>query len=92
MDLKIYLLIINLISILIFLLDKYFSKNNLRRISEFNLHFVEILGGVFGIIFMMYLIRHKNRKKSYFIITFLICFIWILFIFKGQNYIFSKFS
>ncbi len=74
----IYILIINLITILVFSLDKLFSKKDKFRISEFKLHLLEVLGGIFSIIFFFHIIKHKRRKVSYYFISYLILFIWVL--------------
>jgi len=74
----IYLVIINLASGLVFAYDKYLSTVNRRRIPEKTLHAMEILGGVFANLILMYTIRHKNRKFSYWIWTWLVLIMWIL--------------
>ena len=74
----IYLITINLISILTFSIDKSQAKNNKRRVPEKILHFLELLGGVFGIMVFMYVIHHKSSKWQYYIITYIILIIWIL--------------
>lgn len=75
-----YLFIINLFSSIVFIIDKKRAKNNKSRsrISENFLHLLELLGGVFIIIILMQIIRHKNRKLKYFWITYLILIIWII--------------
>lgn len=72
-----YLLIINIVSILVFAIDKVQAKNQKRRVPEKILHLLELLGGVFGIIVTMYLIHHKSSKWQYYIITFIILIAWI---------------
>lgn len=74
----IYLIIINIISILVFAIDKVQAKNQKQRISEKILHLLEALGGVFGIILTMYLIHHKSSKWQYYIVTFIILIAWVL--------------
>lgn len=74
----IYLITINLISILTFSIDKTQAKNNKRRVPEKILHLMELLGGVFGIMVFMYVIHHKSSKWQYYIITYIILIIWIL--------------
>ncbi|MDD2488643.1 MAG: DUF1294 domain-containing protein [Bacteroidales bacterium] len=74
----IYLITINLISILTFSIDKSQAKNNKRRVPEKILHFLELIGGVFGIMVFMYVIHHKSSKWQYYIITYIILIIWIL--------------
>ncbi|MDD4739855.1 MAG: DUF1294 domain-containing protein [Bacteroidales bacterium] len=73
-----YLLIINIVSILVFAIDKVQAKNQKQRIPEKILHLLEALGGVFGIILTMYVIHHKSSKWQYYIITFIILIAWIL--------------
>ncbi|AFM05608.1 putative membrane protein [Bernardetia litoralis DSM 6794] len=72
-----YLFLINIASGIIFWLDKRKAIQSKRRIKENTLHFYELLGGVFSILFLMYQIRHKNQKKGYFLITYLIALLWI---------------
>ena len=49
-----YLIFINIMGLLSMYLDKYFSKNNMYRISEKSLFFIAILGGSIGSIIGMY--------------------------------------
>jgi uncharacterized membrane protein YsdA (DUF1294 family) len=73
-----YLLIINIISIIVFYADKRNAINKKYRTAETKLHLFEMIGGVFIILPMLYTIKHKNRKSSYFSLTYLIFIIWIL--------------
>ncbi|MFZ4739827.1 MAG: DUF1294 domain-containing protein [Bacteroidales bacterium] len=73
-----YLITINILSAFIFFIDKKSAIIKRRRISEITLHFLELLGGIFGILIMMYLIHHKNKKASYFIVSYLILIIWLI--------------
>ena len=73
-----YLLVISIVAAITFAIDKRRARKQLRRVPENVLHAMELLGGVFIIIPMMYLIRHKNRKKSYFLITYLILVVWLV--------------
>ena len=75
--LLIYLLAVNLVASIFFISDKQRALHGRRRIPELVLHLLEALGGVFLVIPLMYIIRHKNRKISYFIITYLLFFAWI---------------
>lgn len=69
--------IIEVISACLFCFDKRAAIKHRRRIPEAVLHTMELIGGVFVILPLMYIIRHKNRKFSYFGITFLIFAAWI---------------
>lgn len=73
-----YLLIINFVSIIVFIVDKNNAKNCRRRVPEKTLHFLELLGGVFGILLFSKIIRHKSSKKSYYIITYIILIFWLV--------------
>ena len=73
-----YLLIINFVSIIVFIVDKNNSINNRRRVPEKTLHLLELLGGVFGILLFSKIIRHKSSKKSYYIITYIILIFWLV--------------
>ena len=78
-----YLFIISAISATFFIYDKYAAQKGKKRIPEKVLHFCEIAGGVFINLLLMYFIRHKNRKFSYYSITWIILVIWITIIYFG---------
>ena len=73
-----YIVIINLISSLLFIYDKNAAKSKQRRISEKTLHLFEFLGGVLINIVLMYTIKHKNSKFSYYFWTWIILIAWII--------------
>jgi len=73
-----YFLSINLISGLVFSIDKNAAKKGHRRVPERTLHMLEIMGGVFANIFLMFTIRHKNRKFSYWGWTMLVLIGWVV--------------
>lgn len=75
-----YLIIINLISGIVFFIDKQKSKKNKPRINEKTLHFLELIGGIFAILALMYLIKHKNRKLKYYILSWIILILWCIVI------------
>ena len=76
-----YLFIISAISATFFIYDKYAAKKGKTRISEKHLHFCEMAGGVFINMLLMYFIRHKNRKFSYYSITWVTLIAWITIIY-----------
>lgn len=59
-------------------LDKYFSKNNMYRISEKSLFFIAILGGSIGSIIGMYQFRHKTKHRQFTIGLPIILFIQLI--------------
>ena len=61
----IYFVIINLIAIFMFWLDKRSAKKHEWRISEKDLLIITALGGWFGSIYGMYKFRHKTKKKKF---------------------------
>jgi uncharacterized membrane protein YsdA (DUF1294 family) len=61
-NLGIFLLIINSVSLLVMSFDKAKSRHNQRRVSEKNLFLLALLGGGVGIYVAMYLFRHKTKK------------------------------
>lgn len=75
----IYLIIINLLASILFIADKRRAKKDKRRIPESILHLFELVGGIFAVIFLMFIIRHKNQKMSYKLISFVILALWIFF-------------
>lgn len=61
----IYLLIINALSFLLMLADKYKAKNNLWRIPEKTLFTAAALGGSIGSLLGMYMVRHKTQHLKF---------------------------
>ncbi|NLX62442.1 MAG: DUF1294 domain-containing protein [Tissierellia bacterium] len=81
----IYLLIINLITLIVFSLDKLKAKNNKWRISENILLLFSILGGSSGALVAMVLFKHKTNKLKFTIpipLTFIIHRILEIYIFN----------
>ncbi|MHB9140956.1 MAG: DUF1294 domain-containing protein [Paludibacter sp.] len=87
----IYFLSINLLSGIVFFIDKKKAINGSRRIPEFTLHLLELFGGVFANVFLMYAIRHKNRKFSYWVWTWILGIGWMITIYLLIKNIFSVF-
>ena len=61
----IYLIIINLITLLAMYIDKKKAKKAKRRISEKTLFTLVFLGGGIGGIVGMYAFRHKTKKMRF---------------------------
>jgi uncharacterized membrane protein YsdA (DUF1294 family) len=79
----IYLTAINFVSGCTFALDKRAAIKGYRRIPERTLHLLELLGGVFAIWLLMYLLHHKNRKFSYYAVTYLLLIGWVAVLVLG---------
>lgn len=79
-EIALYLLTINFVSGILFAYDKQAAKKNKLRIPEITLHVLELLGGVFTTILLMYILRHKNRKFSYWVWTWMLMSGWLIII------------
>ena len=63
--LVIYLMVINIITFIVFGLDKYKAVNGLWRIREIVLLGLSLIGGTIGGIFGMWLFHHKIRSPQF---------------------------
>ena len=77
----IYLIIINITSGILFSYDKQAARKDNRRVPERTLHFLELLGGVFTNVVLMYSIHHKNRKIRYYGVTWVVMIGWVVSIY-----------
>lgn len=75
-----YLIGINLITFIIYGLDKYSAVHKKYRVSEYSLYSLAIFGGGLGSIIGMRTFHHKTRKLLFWIVNILslIMWIWIL--------------
>lgn len=71
-----YLLIVNILSFVIYGLDKLFAIFKFRRVPEVTLLSFSFIGGSIGSLLGMLLFRHKIRKKMFWIINILCIFLW----------------
>lgn len=60
-----YLIIVNALSFVLMLVDKYKAQNDLWRIPEATLMTVAAIGGSFGCFVGMKVCRHKTRHKKF---------------------------
>ena len=72
----IYLLAVGVIGVIMLCTDKYKATHEKWRIKERTLHIMEFLGGIFLMLPMMYVIRHKNRKVAYNWISWAAIILW----------------
>jgi uncharacterized membrane protein YsdA (DUF1294 family) len=79
----IYLVIINIASGILFSYDKHAARLNHRRVPERTLHILEMLGGVFANVILMYSIHHKNRKFRYYGVTWMVMMGWLIVMMFG---------
>ena len=73
---KYYLIVINIISFMMYGIDKYRSMKGKYRISEKTLFIFSLFGGCFLGIIGMKLFHHKTRKISFWIINIIGIIIW----------------
>lgn len=79
---KCYLLIINIITFIIYGIDKYKSIKHKYRISENTLIILPILGGPIGAFFGMIVFHHKTQKRVFTISIPVILLIWVYILTK----------
>ncbi len=72
-----YLLIINIITFIIYGIDKYKSIKHKYRISENTLIILAILGGSLGAFLGMIVFHHKTKKKKFVILIPIIMLLWV---------------
>ena len=76
---NIYLIVINIISLILMGIDKLLAIKNKRRISEHSLITISFFGGSIGTLLGMILFRHKIRKPKFYILVplFIIILVYI---------------
>ncbi len=79
---KYYLLIINIITFIIYGIDKYKSIKHKYRISEATLIILALLGGPLGAFLGMITFHHKTQKKKFIILVPIIMLIWVYILIK----------
>jgi len=70
--LLITLLFFNILSFLLFALDKRKAQRGQRRISERTLHLATLPGAAPGAWAAIFLLHHKNRKAAFWSVTLLL--------------------
>lgn len=78
MNVVVYFIIIGIMDAVVFTADKYAARQGGRRVPEIVLHLLEVIGGVFLVVPMMYILHHKCSKFSYYAITYLILLMWLV--------------
>ncbi len=82
-----YLICINLISFIVFFIDKEKAKRDKWRVKEKTMHTLSFIGGVFGSIAAMKLFHHKTKKRGFVIITIAALLFNIYVYYEVYNYI-----
>ena len=68
---------VNFLAAAFFLSDKRAAVKDRKRVPEKRLHLLELLGGVFVVVLLMQVARHKRQKPSYYLRTYAILALWI---------------
>ena len=77
---------INLVTFMVYGIDKRAAKSGQRRIPENNMHTLEFLGGWIGALMGQKIFRHKTKKRSY------QSFFWAMLVLEiGLIYVILKF-
>ena len=77
-----YLLAINIITFILYAVDKFKAINKKRRISELTLYSFGFIGGFLGAILAMVLFRHKTKKFRFWFLNIFYMIIWILIMWR----------
>lgn len=77
-----YFIIINIISFILYMIDKLLAIHKKYRISEKSLIIVNIIGGSIGNLLFMYLFHHKTHKWYFVLINILFSIAYSYIIFK----------
>ena len=72
----VYFIVINLLTFLLYGLDKYKAIRREWRIPERALLLMAFLGGAFGALSAMRIFRHKTRKGRFRLMIPLFCLLW----------------
>lgn len=83
-----YLVCINVMSFIVFFLDKEKAKKDRWRIQERTLHTLSFLGGVIGSIAAMFVFHHKTKKPLFVAITIIALLFNIFVYYNAYKYIF----
>ncbi len=87
----VYFIGINGIGSFLFIFDKMSSIKHAHRVKENHLHFIELCGGIFSMFLLIFIIRHKSKKMSYYSVSILILMLWLValfFLYWNFSYVF----
>lgn len=76
-----YLVIINIISFLLYGIDKFLAIHKKNRVRELYLHILSLFGGCLGCILGMMCFRHKTRKLRFYLWNILMIILWVYIIY-----------
>lgn len=84
---NIYIIVINIISFILYFIDKRLAIKHKYRIPEKVLILFSIFGGALGSLLSMSLFHHKTKHIKFMVINPLFLFIWIYIIIKINSII-----
>ena len=79
-----YIIAINIITFLIYGLDKFLAKKKLTRVPEVVLFLMALIGGPLGALIGMKFFHHKTRKLSFYIFNIIFLIIYLYILMKGK--------
>ena len=75
-----YLIGINIITFILYGIDKYLAMKGLYRISEYSLFCISFFGGCVGALLGMNVFHHKIQKVKFWLLNILFIITWITII------------
>ncbi|MCH1978213.1 DUF1294 domain-containing protein [Lawsonibacter sp. OA9] len=86
--LAVYLLIINLITLFAYGMDKHRARQGLWRVKENTLLLLAVIGGSAGALLGIYGFRHKTKHKKFTVLVpvFLVCHVALMVYFFMEFY------
>ena len=72
-----YLIGINIVSFVIYGIDKLLAIGNKRRVRELFLHVLSLFGGCLGSFCGMLFFRHKTKKIRFYVWNMLMIILWL---------------
>lgn len=77
----VYLLLLNILTFIMYGVDKFLACKHYYRISEKILYIFSFLGGALGAISAMIVFRHKTLKFRFYFINIICLVLWVLVLF-----------
>lgn len=78
-----YIVVINVLTFIVMLIDKIQASQHARRVRERTLYALTFLGGSPAMLLSMHVLRHKSRKVSFQLV------VWLLLLLQITTIVFS---
>jgi uncharacterized membrane protein YsdA (DUF1294 family) len=72
-----WLLVINVVTAVVYAWDKASARRGARRVPERTLFLLNILGGFAGAWLVFFVMRHKSRHRSFWVVQSLATVLWM---------------